>query len=109
MTTTTYPLMHSSKIVDALIADRCELPNAIAHDLVDAEHEVRRSLGEIIERATALLDKVNSEYAYGACSRIAHSAGASGPIGSEWEKAIAAASRVEMIVRYSTLLAPVVK
>lgn len=77
------------------------LPDRVAYDAEAREEAIARSLAEIISRATDLLaDLRDPDKASWAVQRILQSAGASGPIGSLWEKAVADASRLEAILNY---------
>lgn len=106
MTTTPLNLYGESRIAEAFAAEGRNVPDWIAGEFARHEHDVRRSLASIIERATDLLAKMNGESAIYACRRIADSAGASGPIGSEYAAAIAAAARLSSLVAVAARLAP---
>lgn len=67
------------------------------HQIEYLEGEVRSALAAIHKRSAALLEAL-SETPIHAVRLIAGSAGASGPIGSQFEKALAAAAKLEMIV-----------
>jgi hypothetical protein len=77
------------------VLDREDLEQEIAW----AEDDVRRSLREIISRAEKILDGLDGEHAGFTMSRIADSAGCSGPIGSLWEKCIAKSMKIEVLTR----------
>lgn len=70
---------------------------------LDREHEyVIQALDDIVRRAGELLDDLRSDdvaRVMTALHRIADSAGASGPIASQYAKAIAHAAKAEGLVR----------
>lgn len=77
-------------------------PAAIA-ELRSCEDTIVRALEDIVSRAEQLLSLLSDpETAWGAVAEIERSAGCSGPIGSRWEKALAAAAKAKVLGAYAT-------
>lgn len=70
----------------------------VATELTWAEDDVRGSLLEIQRRVTKLLADLDGEMPSWAIRQIADCAGSTGPIGSQWERAIAKAVKVQTII-----------
>lgn len=96
--------MPESKII-ANLAERYEFTDPyLAHDVKSLERRLREALDEIHCRLEAVLADLDSEdirLNTWAIFRIADSAGASGPIGSQWEKAVATAAKLYTLMELS--------
>lgn len=74
-----------------------------AHALRECERQFTEALVEILDRAQRLLDLLDDpDTAWEAVANATMGAGASGPIGSQWEKALAAAVRAKVLGEYAT-------
>lgn len=79
----------------------CDPRGRAAHDLNWYERQLVEDLNGIVARAQRLLDALaKPETAWNAIHDIAQGAGASGPIGSMWEKTVALAAKVSVIGEY---------
>jgi hypothetical protein len=61
------------------------------------EYEIRRTLAEMTVRLNRLNETLNERGVWSVAQDVEHSTGASGPIGSQWEKLIAASSQLVML------------
>jgi hypothetical protein len=70
----------------------------IERRLLNTERDMVRYLEDIVKRAQDLLDQMNSGRPDLAARRIADSAGASGPIGSMYERLTATATEMNVLM-----------
>ena len=82
--------------------ERTPINSEIARRIQFAESTLVSALEAIASRVAGLLDDLQNERPYEAITTIVQTAGASGPIGSQWEKAIAKAVELESLMLYAT-------
>lgn len=70
----------------------------IARTLERHEYEMLQDLQEIVERAQGFIAQINKGRADSAALWIADCAGASGPIGSTWEKLIVKSAEFRLLL-----------
>lgn len=89
------------KCIDQLARYGRKPRNAEIGQRIDfAEDSLLSALREIQSRLTVLLADFEGDRQYEAVSAIAGGAGAAGPIGSQWEKAVAKAVELESLCLY---------
>jgi hypothetical protein len=80
-----------------------EITEGARRELNYTERRMADALGEIKRRVDALLAALDDpDGVWDAVAEIANGAGASGPIGSMWERALAAATEARTIGRFAT-------
>jgi hypothetical protein len=86
--------------ISQTLADANLIPinDRIARTLDRHEYEMLQDLEEIVQRAQGFIAKINEGRADSAALWIADCAGASGPIGSIWEKLIVKSAEFRLLL-----------
>jgi hypothetical protein len=87
----------------AIIAQSCTMRPGVDHTIRHGERVMKDALTEIVKRAELLLAQLDSpDTAWHAVHEAASAAGASGPIGSQWEKVVVAAAGLRAAALHGT-------
>lgn len=81
--------------------DRTPRNAEVARRIEFAERQLLDSLKEIQRRIEGLLEDYENGRPYEAITTIVQTAGAAGPVGSQWEKAVAKAVELESLMLYA--------
>jgi methionine synthase I (cobalamin-dependent) len=94
---------YEAKVLKTLAANNITPDNEYTGEQLERlEYDMRSNLEDIVRRAQELIKNIDEGCAEYAATRIADSAGASGPINSTYAKLIGQAAEMNTLIRYAT-------